>query len=301
MSLVTPSTEDCAPAKLNLYLHMVGRRADGYHLLESLVAFTRSGDGLSAVPAGALSLQIDGPFAASLRETPDDDNLVLKAARSLAAWAGAHHRPVAGAALRLSKHLPVASGIGGGSADAAAALNVLKRLWALPIEEDALAALAQKLGADIPACVAGRPALMEGIGERLTAVPPLPPVPVLLVNPGLPLPTPSVYRAFRENFAIQPLPRAKPVGPWRDAKALVAALATTQNDLEAPALAICPAIGTVLAALTQSGALFARMSGSGATCFAIYGAAAAAAAAAVRLKAAEPSWWVMATALRGAA
>ena len=301
MSAIAPSTEDNAPAKLNLYLHMVGRRADGYHLLESLVAFTRSGDRLRAEPAATLSLTLDGPFADTLRATPDEDNLVLKAARSLAGWAKAHHRPITGARLVLTKNLPVASGIGGGSADAAATLTALRRLWALPISDEDLAGLAEALGADIPACIAGRPALMEGIGERLTALPALPPVPVLLVNPGLPLPTPAVYRAFREGHALSPTPRPKPAGPFRDARALTAALADTRNDLEAPAIALCPAIGEVLTALRQSGALFARMSGSGATCFALYDEADGAQAAATRLAGSAPSWWVMTTALRGAA
>jgi 4-diphosphocytidyl-2-C-methyl-D-erythritol kinase len=289
-----------APAKLNLYLHITGRRADGYHVLESLVAFTQSGDALSAVPAAALALAVEGPFAAVLGETPEDDNLVLKAARGLAGWARAQGCAVPGAALRLTKNLPVASGIGGGSADAAAALRVLSRLWALPITADAMARLAQGLGADVPACLAGRAALMEGIGERLAPVPPLPAVPVLLVNPGVALPTPAVYRAFRERHAIEPGPRPKPTGPWRDAPALAAALTQTRNDLEAPAVDCCPPIAAVLKALAP-GALLARMSGSGATCFALYAEAAAAEAAAARIRKAEPSWWVLATALRGAA
>jgi 4-diphosphocytidyl-2-C-methyl-D-erythritol kinase len=290
-----------APAKLNLYLHIVGRRADGYHLLESLVAFTGTGDRVSAKAGKGLSLAVEGPFAASLRQTPDEDNLVLKAARGLEAWARAQGRPVEGAALQLHKVLPVASGIGGGSADAAAALLALIRLWSLPIAGEALGRLAESLGADVPACVRGQAVLMEGIGERLSVVPALPDVPVLLVNPGVALPTPAVYRAFREGFALKPLPRPKPVGPWREAAALARSLEETVNDLEAPAIALCPPIAAALRALRAEGALLARMSGSGATTFALFADAVRARAAASRIRAAEPGWWVMQTALRSAA
>jgi 4-diphosphocytidyl-2-C-methyl-D-erythritol kinase len=290
-----------APAKLNLYLHIVGRNADGYHLLESLVAFTGSGDWVSAMPAERLSLQIEGPFAAALRETPDEDNLVLKAARRLADWAAAHDHPVSGARLELQKILPVASGIGGGSADAAAALVALTQLWQLPIGADALREIAQNLGADVPACVAREAALIEGIGERLSPVPALPAIPVLLVNPGVALPTPSVYRAFRESGVIEPGPRPKPIGPWGDVAALSAALAQTRNDLEAAAIALCPPIARVLHALDAAGALFWRMSGSGATCFGLFADPVAATVAAARLKEDEPGWWVLSSTLRGAA
>lgn len=288
-----------APAKLNLYLHITGRRADGFHLLESLVAFTGSGDRLSAGPAEDLTLRIEGPFAAALGETPEADNLVLKAARLLADWAAGKGIAVPGAALVLDKALPVASGIGGGSADAAAAFTVLRRLWRLPIGETELSALAVALGADVPACLSGAPVLMEGIGAVLSPVPPLPDVPVLLVNPGLPLGTPAVYRAFRETCAIAPSPRPKPTGPWTGAAALAADLAATRNDLEPPAVALCPPIAPVLAALAVEGAMIARMSGSGATCFGLFADAARADAAARRIRSAAPHWWVMASRLRG--
>jgi len=292
----TPIAVD-APAKLNLYLHIVGRNSEGYHLLESLVAFTRSGDRLSAAPAETLGLETDGPFAAPLRETADEDNLVLKAARRLEAWASAEGHRVPGARLHLDKILPVASGIGGGSADAAAALLALKQLWHLPIAMDALLALAQSLGSDVPACVAGEAALMEGVGERLSPVPALPSVPVLLVNPGVALP---VYRAFRETCAIEPGTRLKPIGPFADAAQLSAALGETRNDLEVPAIALCPPIAAVLRALEASSALFWRMSGSGATCFGLFADPVAATIAAAQLKQDQPGWWVLPTALRGA-
>src|SRR5262249_20405110 len=160
-------------------------RADGFHELESLVAFTQSGDRVAATPAAELVLHLSGPFAAALRGTPDEDNLVLKAARRLAAWAAGHGHAVSGARLSLEKILPVASGIGGGSADAAAALLALKQLWQLPIATDVLLQIAQELGSDVPACVMRKAALMEGIGERLSPVPALPAMPILLVNPGI--------------------------------------------------------------------------------------------------------------------
>ena len=189
-----------APAKINLWLNVVGRRADGYHLLDSLVAFTDLADEIEASPSDRLSLTVDGPFAATLAD--EADNLVLKAARLLADRAGVAPR----VALRLGKHIPVAAGLGGGSADAAAALRALIDLWrvALPVEE--LFDLAARLGADVPMCLAGRAALVSGVGERLAPAPPLPPCAILLVNPGMPLPTPEVFARRQGAFS----PRAHP-------------------------------------------------------------------------------------------
>ena len=201
-----------APAKINLYLHVTGRRPDGYHLLESLVAFTGTGDRLSAAPSEALTLSVSGPFAGAL-EDDDADNLVLRAAHALRDASGTH----AGAALHLKKNLPVASGIGGGSADAAAALRLLRHLWEIPADGVDLAALAAGLGADVPVCLAGTPCVMTGIGDELAPQPPLPPCGVVLVNAGEAVPTPDVFRARSGPFT--------PPGHWQppaDADALFA-------------------------------------------------------------------------------
>ncbi len=256
-----------APAKVNLYLHVTGRRADGYHLLDSLAVFPDVGDVLTAAPADALSLHVEGPFAAGL--AGEADNLVLRAARALG---------VAGARLVLEKNLPIASGIGGGSADAAAALRLLGA------DRADLPALALGLGADVPVCLASRPARMQGIGEILLPAPALPPVGIVLVNPGVAVATPAVFRARAPGFT----PPAALPGGWPDAAAMAADLAACTNDLQAAAISLCPAIAEVLDAL--SGALFARMSGSGATCFALFADADAARAAAAGL--ARPDWWV---------
>ncbi len=274
-----------APAKVNLFLHVRGRRADGYHLLESLAVFPRIGDALEAEPAAGLSLSLDGAFAAGL--SSGGDNLVLAAAERLSATTPG--RP--GAALRLTKRLPIASGIGGGSADAAAALRLLARLWPGAARAD-LAGIAAGLGADVPVCLAGRPALMAGIGERLSPAPASPGFHLLLVNPMQPLSTAEVFGALaeRENPPGPPAPAA-----FQDLGHLTAWLSRQRNDLEAPARRLRPAIGRALAALAwDSACRLARMSGSGATCFGVYETAAAAEAAAERLRAAEPGWWVAA-------
>jgi len=250
-----------APAKVNLYLHVTGRRADGYHLLDSLAVFGPAADTLEARPAEKLTLALDGPFGAALSAEPD--NLVLRAARALAARGGTTQ----GAALRLTKRLPVASGIGGGSADAAAALRLLNRLWGIGLDEAALAALAAPLGADVPVCVASRPAIMQGVGELIRPAPELPPCGLLLVNPRLPLATPAVFRARQGGFS---LPAELPAS-WPDVASMATDLGRLANDLEAPALSLCPMIAEVLAALrARPGCLLARMSGSGATCFGLF-------------------------------
>ena len=262
---------------MNLALHVLGRRSDGYHLLDSLAVFAAVGDVLRAEPAEELSLAITGRFAAALGA--ETDNLVLRAARALAAAAGIAPR----ARLTLEKRLPVASGIGGGSADAAAALRLLARLWGVaPASEE----LALRLGADVPVCLASRPARMGGIGEALAPAPRLPPCGLLLVNPGVAVATPAVFRARSGAFS----PPLDLPGGWVDAAAMAADLARLSNDLEAPATSLEPAIGEVLAALRAlPGALLARMSGSGATCFALFATATAARDAAAR--AARPEWW----------
>ena len=274
-----------APAKLNLYLHVVGRRADGYHVLDSLVAFAEPADEVIAEPAPALSLAVRGPYAAALGDTARD-NLVWRAAERLAAQA---ERPAA-AALTLIKNLPVASGIGGGSSDAAAALKALAALWRLDPAQADLAALAATLGADVPVCLAARAAWLGGIGEVVEPAPALPPVTALLVNPGIALPTPAVFKARQGPFSA-PARFAMP----EDAAGLAALLAARRNDLTAAAVALVPAIGDVLERLAAlEGALIARMSGSGATCFALFAAPETAAAAAARLRAERPGWWLAA-------
>jgi 4-diphosphocytidyl-2-C-methyl-D-erythritol kinase len=280
---------ESAPAKVNLYLHVTGRRADGYHLLDSLAIFGPAADGLALAPADDLSLALDGRFGAALDAEPD--NLVLRAARALAAAAGVPAR----AALVLTKRLPIASGIGGGSADAAAALRGLDRLWGLGLGEARLAALAAPLGADIPVCVASRPARMAGVGEVLSAAPAIPDCGLLLVNPGVALATPAVFKARAGGFTP---PALLPAG-WPDAAAMAGDLAALRNDLEAPAIALCPVVAAVLAALRAlPGCLLARMSGSGATCFGLFADPAAARAAAAQV---PGGWWRDAGGLYGRA
>lgn len=270
-----------APAKVNLYLHVTGRRPDGYHELDSLVVFADLGDRLTAAPAPVLALSVTGPFAAAL---DGGDNLVLRAARALARAAGRTD----GADLRLDKRLPVAAGLGGGSADAAAALRALTALWDLPPE--LAVGVAPGLGADVPVCLAGRPARMTGIGERLAPVAGLPPLAAVLANPGEPLATAAVFGALAGRFgggAGEPPPTAP--------EHLLAHLAGRRNDLEAPARSLSPRIGEVLALLAAlPGCRLARMSGSGPTCFGLFATAAAAADGAAALSAARPGWWVRA-------
>ncbi|HVC63020.1 MAG TPA: 4-(cytidine 5'-diphospho)-2-C-methyl-D-erythritol kinase [Acetobacteraceae bacterium] len=276
-----------APAKLNLFLHVVGRAPDGYHLLDSLAVFAGCGDVLCAQDAEELSLTVTGPFAAGL--AGEADNLVLRAARALAAEAGVPAR----AELVLEKHLPVASGIGGGSADAAATLRLLSNLWGVAPDPAALERIALRLGADVPVCLGGEAARMGGVGERLEPAPALPPCYALLVNPGVAVATAAVFRARSGPFSA---PASLPAG-WPDAAAMAADLAGLANDLEAPARGLCPPIGDVLAAIAaQPGCLLARMSGSGATCFGLFADPVAAEHAAGAV--AHAGWWVRAGALR---
>ncbi len=272
---------EIAPAKINLHLHVTGRREDGYHLLDSLVVFAGIGDRLIATQAPDLSLSVTGPFAAGL--DGETDNLVLRAARVLAAETGV----VPSGRIILEKSLPVASGIGGGSADAAAALRLMSRLWRVETEPDRLRSIALALGADVPVCLLGRSARLAGIGDQLLPAPELPELGIVLVNPGVALSTPAVFRARSGGFSsMAALPTA-----WLDAASLAATLRETRNDLEPPARLLAPAIGDVLRAIAaDTSCLLARMSGSGATCFGLYGSATAARAAASAL--ALPGWWV---------
>jgi 4-diphosphocytidyl-2-C-methyl-D-erythritol kinase len=278
------ATEVFAAAKVNLSLHVTGQRADGYHRLDSLVVFAAVGDTVRARSAPSLSLTIAGPQAGFL--AADDSNLVLRAARLFGAQAGA--------ALTLEKVLPVASGIGGGSADAAAALLALSRLWGLPVPD---AADVLRLGADVPVCLAGRPVRMTGAGEELHPLAhPLPPAALVLINPGVALATPAVFAALdRRDHA--PMPHSLP--RLRDAGELAAFLRMMRNDLEPAATRLAPVIAAVRAALSaQRGCLLSRMSGSGATCFGLFADLPAASAAAEALKADHPGWWVAAAPVR---
>ena len=285
-----PATE-LAPAKVNLFLHVLGRRPDGYHELDSLVAFAAIADVLRVEAAADLSLAVTGPFAAGLMG--EADNLVLRAARALAEAARIEPK----ARLILDKRLPVASGIGGGSADAAATLRLLIRHWRLSdAGADLARAVAPVIGADVPVCMSGRVTRMAGIGERLTPTGALPPCGIVLVNPGVAIPTAAVFRAWAGPASTV----ATLSPPWRDVAALVADLRQTRNDLAPPALSLLPEIGAVIAAIdATSGCLLARMSGSGATCFGLFANSVAAEAAATIL--ARPDWWVWGGPLRAGA
>ncbi len=270
---------ELAPAKVNLFLHVVGRRRDGYHLLDSLAVFPGAADRLTAAPAPGLALTVTGPFGDGLDAGPG--NLVLRAARALAEKSGV----IAGAALVLDKRLPVASGIGGGSADAAAALRLLSRLWSVSLPDHVLQELALGLGADVPVCLSGQAARMGGMGDQLGPAPVLPPFGAVLVNPGVAVSTPEVFRARTGPFSEQALLPPS----WPDASAMARDLSALGNDLEAPALRFCPVVADVLAWLrAQPGCLLARMSGSGATCFGVFPDGSAASAVADR---APLPWW----------
>ncbi len=273
-----------APAKVNLALHVTGRRADGRHELDSLVVFADAGDILHAAPAPRLSLTVTGPCAAGV--PTGGDNLVLRAARLL--------DPACGAALTLEKHLPVAAGIGGGSSDAAAALRLLAGLWARPLpDRDALMAL----GADLPVCLAGGPTRMQGAGERLEPVAGLPAFDAVLVNPGVPVSTGAVFSALtrRRNPPLDPLPEGAARADWLDW------LRAQRNELQQVAIAIRPEIADALRALADAGAVLVRMSGSGATCFGLFADRTAARTAARAIADHRPAWWVRAVRLNSPA
>lgn len=269
-----------APAKINLFLHVGEKRPDGYHALQSLVVFAEEGDELEFSASHEYKLSIRGPFAGGL--SAGDDNLVLKTARLL-------HLE---AEIVLTKNLPVASGIGGGSADAAATLRGLSALWNMKDSEKLLLHAAEKIGSDVPVCVASKPAWMEGRGEILARVAGVPPMPMLLVNPGVGVSTADIFRALGTRRGTG-MARVESFRGFAD---LLAFLQITANDLQAPAVALQPVIAQTLEALAaQPGVLLARMSGSGATCFALFETAERAAEAARTIAAAHPSWWVRAT------
>jgi 4-diphosphocytidyl-2-C-methyl-D-erythritol kinase len=290
---------EAAPAKINLALHVRARRADGYHEIETLFAFLRDGDKVSIEEADQDSFELIGPFGPAL--AGERGNLVLAARDAFAVAQG----PLPPLAITLDKHLPVASGIGGGSADAAAALRALARLKG--IDPSALANIALELGSDVPACLLGKSALGEGRGERLQVVEGLSGIPVLLVNPGVAVSTAAVFRGWDgidrgPLFPRHPgpvpgstLPQTPEVEYSRHGMTewLVAAI-EGRNDLEAPARAIAPIIGDVVDLLaTQPGVTLGRMSGSGATCFALFDSEAARTAAAQAIRSAQPNYWCL--------
>jgi 4-diphosphocytidyl-2-C-methyl-D-erythritol kinase len=278
-----------APAKINLFLHVGEKRPDSYHALQSLIAFAEVGDRIQITAAPEYSLSATGPFAAAL--PPGDDNLVLRAARALSRRAGVRE----GAAIRLEKNLPVAAGIGGGSADAAAVLRGLQMFWQL--EEFDLFSLAAELGSDVPVCLLSRPCWVEGRGEILTPQPPLPRLATVLVNPGIALSTAAVFAALNARSgtgALQP-PRALE-NLWD----VIGYLGDAGNDLEAPACQIAPVIQEVLNAFDREpGCALAAMSGSGSTCFAFFHEHDFARGAAERIAVDHPQWWVSLSQLAG--
>ena len=278
-----------AYAKVNLTLHVTGQRADGYHLLDSLVVFTSIADQVAATRSGVFSLTLEGPFG---REIPADfDNLVLRAARLFT-----QSREVA---FTLTKNLPPASGIGGGSADAAAAIRAMLKLLHIENDDDHTEAVFDRLdpaqvlalGADVPVCLFSQPARMRGIGNEIMQID-CPKAWIVLVNPRVEVPTPQVFKTLTSKDN-PPMPQDLP--SWPNATALADWLHGQRNDLEPPARVIAPVINDVLAALArQNGALIARMSGSGATCFALFATEAEARSAAVAIARAAPNWWAAA-------
>jgi 4-diphosphocytidyl-2-C-methyl-D-erythritol kinase len=281
---------ELAPAKVNLTLQVRGKRPDGYHEIESLVMFADYGDTLSFEPADKLSLAIDGPFAGAL---DGSGNLVEKAAVAYAEVTGI---PAVGA-FHLTKRLPVAAGIGGGSADAAAAFRLLQRHYGVPVSLSSLISAARNIGADVPACLKSSASIMTGIGEKLHVLPRLEPVPAILVNPMQPLPTAPVFRALASgplpgDFAETELPY------FVSLEEIIAYASAGSNDLEAPAWNLLPVVGEVLAMLEDlPGVLLRRVSGSGPTCFAIFRDMNEAESAALMVARGRPDWWVHATRL----
>lgn len=286
-----PALPVFAPAKINLYLHVTGRLESGYHMLDTLVAFADAGDTIVIEPSDAFDFSVNGPFAECLPAEEQDKNLVVRAALALAETV---ENPL-NVRISLTKTLPVAAGIGGGSADAAATLRGLARWWSVPEDAPALMTIAATLGADVPVCLRSRTARLSGIGEIITPAPALPALAAVLVNPLLPCPTPEVFRTYREDnapFKTQiPLP-----GPFNGLKDCLAFLKRQTNDLHAAAVKTVPQIETVLSALEyQDRCALARLSGSGATCFGLFETRESAKNAAQDLQKKYPDWWVQNT------
>ena len=293
MSAAPGELTEFAPAKVNLTLHVLGRRADGYHEIDSLVAFASIGDRLTFRPAERLELAVSG--ATGTAAGAINDNLVLKAARAL----GDRVEGLRLGQFLLDKQLPVAAGLGGGSSDAAAALRLLAQANGLPLQDARLHAAAQATGADVPVCLDPKARLMRGIGEILSDPLRLPEIAAVLVNPGVAVPTKDVFAALAAPALTGPPEPDEFIAIEADAASLVPMLAGRRNDLQTPAIRIQPVIADVLRALERSAnCLLARMSGSGATCFGLFGSSGTAEEAAQRMQAAHPDWWVRSTTLR---
>ena len=295
-TLQTARFTEPAPAKVNLTLRILGKRADGYHDLESLVVFARLADEVTLTLDADPGLDVDGPTAAAAGDVAD--NLVLRAAREL----GARTDGLRLGRFALTKRIPVAAGLGGGSSDAAAALRLIMRVNGLARDNRRVMEAARATGADVPVCVDPRPRVMRGIGELLSPPLDLPELPAVLVNPGVPVPTRDVFG----KLGLTPGERRGAAseidgGRLKDRAALLAYLESQPNDLEAPAVALQPVIADVLDALARHDCLIARMSGSGATCFGLFATDAAAAAAAQALASSHPKWWVAPTAFAASA
>jgi 4-diphosphocytidyl-2-C-methyl-D-erythritol kinase len=281
---------EAARAKVNLTLRVLGRRSDGYHELQSLVAFADIGDEVTLRVGAPRGVTASGPYASAI----DGENIAVRALRRLAETAPA----LVLGGVHIEKRLPVAAGIGGGSADAAAVLRAVRRANpGLASEVDWLGAAAS-LGADVPVCLANTAHLMWGIGREMAPVPSLPPLPAVLVNPGVPLATVAVFGGLGAPPAPKTMRPPDVPSPFPDMSSIAAYLRASGNDLEPVAGGLCPAIGAVLAALSaEHGAVLARMSGSGATCFGLFETPAAAEAASRRISALNPAWWTVATTL----
>lgn len=276
---------ELAPAKINLALHVVGQRADGYHLLESVVTFADIGDRLTFTASGEDRLTVSGPFSEAL--TTDDDNLVIRARDGLRSWIEAAGERAPPVAIHLEKNLPVASGIGGGSADAAATLRGLLRFWQMDLATGDSADLALSLGADVPMCFRGQAVLARGVGEDLFLLPDLPSLPLVLGNPLRGVSTPAVFSklASKENLPITEVAS----GDW------IRRLSSLRNDLEPPARTLVPEISEISTMIAAHGALLTRMSGSGATCFGIFASREEAEQAVQQLVVERPDWYFQAT------
>ncbi len=286
-----PALTALAPAKINLFLHVGAVDADGYHPLSSLVAFADFGDRVSVEPADRLSLTVNGPFGAGLGAT--GDNLILRALRQLGEACGVAEPKLK---VTLDKRLPIAAGLGGGSSDAGAALKLARDVLGLDLDDAALETVAGVVGADGPMCLRMRTAWAEGRGDVLTDEPRLPPLPAVLFNPGVPSPTGAVYRAYDAGPVRAPDRPAPPLN-WSIVP-VIKWLSAQRNDLEAPALALTPAIDAALSAVAATDQIaLTRMSGSGATVFGLYPSDDAAQSAARALSAAHPKAWVKATQL----
>ena len=284
---------ETAPAKINLALHVTDQRSDGYHLLDSIVTFAEEGDRLSFARGNEDSFSADGRFAAALGAADADlgSNLVVKARDRLRRYLESGGIAAPPVSIKLRKNLPIASGIGGGSADAAATLRGLQRFWKTELNGQDLSMIALALGADVPMCLACQPLRAIGIGEALAPLDGMPAFAMVLANPLMAVSTPQVF----SRLASKSNPPVKDVPKTGDARAWIEWLATLRNDLEEPARMLLPEIETLSAMLTDSGARLVRMSGSGATCFGLYDDMTAARQAADRLAMAMPDWYFVPT------